>query len=212
PSDLGEQATVHLGLRLEAFQPGLEFSPNRSDFLAVPRETRWKMHLMPRIGFAMPLPGTDARTSLRFAYGLVAQPPDFRYFLDTAIGDSLRRDIRRQGNPNLSFERGSAYEVGITQLISDDIAISAVAFRKELGSLVTGSITFSDTEPGQFTTGDFGTVNGLELSLRGAWGPFVGRAAYALQKATGVVSTALSDSIIGPDVARREFPLAFDRR
>jgi hypothetical protein len=77
---------------------------------------------------------------------------------------------------------------------------------------VTGSITFSDTEPAQFTTGDFGTVNGLELTLRGAWGPFVGRAAYALQKATGVVSTALSDSIIGPDVARREFPLAFDRR
>src|SRR5690606_5601915 len=35
---------------------------------------------------------------------------------------------------------------------------------------------------------------------------------YALQKATGVVSTAFSDSIVGPDQVRQEFPLAFDRR
>src|SRR5690606_39854124 len=27
-----DQATIHFGLRLEAFQPGLEFSPDRSDF------------------------------------------------------------------------------------------------------------------------------------------------------------------------------------
>ncbi|HEX7091517.1 MAG TPA: TonB-dependent receptor [Longimicrobiales bacterium] len=120
-----DQATIHVGMRVEAFQPGLEFSPNRSDFLAVPQETRWKVHLMPRIGVSMPLPGLETQTTLRFAWGRVAQPPDFRYFLDTAIGDSLRTDIRRQGNPNLSFERGSEYEVGITQLLSERTSPSA---------------------------------------------------------------------------------------
>lgn len=207
-----DQVTIYLGGRIEAFQAGLRFRRDRSDFLGAVEDTEWKVHLAPRLGVALPVPGTDGRTSFRFTYGRVSQPPDFRYFLDTAIDDSLRTDIRRQGNPNLAFERGTSYEAGLTQLVGDNAAISAVAFRKELSNLVTGSITFSDTDPGQFTTGDFGTVNGLELSLRGRWPLLSVRVGYTLQKATGVASTAFSDSIIGPDEARVEFPLAFDRR
>jgi len=207
-----DQVTVQLGVRFEAFQSGLSFNPDRTDFLAEPEETGWRTRLMPRVGMSLPVPGTDGRTSVRLAWGAVAQPPDFRYFLDTAIGDSLRTDIRRQGNPNLAFERGSSYEAGLTHLLTDEIAFNAVAFRKELDNLVTGSITFSNTQPGQFTTGDFGTVQGVELSVRARWPLLSARIGYALQKATGVVSTAFSDSVVGPDEVRREFPLAFDRR
>src|SRR5690606_32878321 len=137
-----DQVTIHIGGRIEAFQSGLRFSRDRSDFLGAVEDTEWKVHVTPRIGVAMPVPGTDGRTSFRFTYGMVSQPPDFRYFLDTAIGDSLRTDIRRQGNPNLAFERGTSYEAGLTQLVGENAAISAVAFRKELSNLVTGSITF----------------------------------------------------------------------
>ena len=136
-----DEVTVQLGGRFEAFQSGLSFNPDRADFLAEPEETGWRMRVMPRIGMSLPVPGTDGRTSVRLAWGTVAQPPDFRYFLDTAIGDSLRTDIRRQGNPNLAFESGSSYEAGITHLLTDNIAFNAVGFRKELDNLVTGSIT-----------------------------------------------------------------------
>ena len=48
--------------------------------------------------------------------------------------------------------------------------------------------------------------------MRARWPLLSARIGYPLQKATGVVSTAFSDSISGPDEVRREFPLAFDRR
>jgi filamentous hemagglutinin family protein len=79
-------------------------------------------------------------TGIRFNYGRVAQPPDFRYFLDSTIGDSLRTDIRRQGNPNLAFEKGSSYEAGINHLFGENVALGITAFRKTLDNLVSGNL------------------------------------------------------------------------
>lgn len=207
-----DDVILHFGARLEGFRSGLQFVRDRGNFLAPVAETEWRLSFMPRIGVSLPVPGSAGRMSFRFNYGRVAQPPDFRFFLDTAVGDSLRTDIRRQGNPELGFERGSAYELGLTRLLGEGVALSLTAFRKELTNLVTGSLQFSGYAAGQFTTGDFGTVQGLELSVRGGWPVLRLQAAYALQKATGVTSTALSDSIAAPDERRLEFPLAFDRR
>lgn len=206
-----DEVTVQLGARVDAFDPGLTFRADRADFEAPITETEWQVSFMPRIGVSAPVPGSDGRTVVRLNYGRVAQPPDFRFFLDTSLGDSLRTDIRRQGNPNLAFERGAAYEVGATQLLGDWGSISVTGFRKELTNLVTGSIRFAGYGAGQFTTGDFGTVQGAETRLRARlpWAEM--RVGYALQKATGVTSSALEDSItVGERL--REFPLAFDRR
>ena len=142
----------------------------------------------------------------------MAQPPDFRFFLDTTLGDSLRTDIRRQGNPDLAFERGTSFELGLTRQFGESAGLSVVGFRKELDNLVTGSLRFAGFSEGQFTTGDFGTVQGAEISMRARWPSARVRVGYALQKATGVVSTAFDPDTGDPGATRVEFPLAFDRR
>jgi hypothetical protein len=207
-----EGLNVYLGGRVEAFQSGLAFSQDPSDFLAPAVDTEWKTNLLPRIGVTGPIPGTDERTAFRFNYGAVSQPPDFQFFLDTSIGDSLRTDIRRQGNPNLTFESGNAFEVGLSHLFTEGFAGTIVGFRKELDNLVSGSLSFAGLAPNQFNTGDFGTVQGLEISIRGQWRTVRARAGYALQKATGVGSTPLDDEPEVESGALEEFPLAFDRR
>ena len=207
-----DEIAVTLGARIDAFRAGLDYRHDRVDFLAPGTRAGWKLGVTPRVGVSGPVPGTAGRTAFRFNYSQVAQPPDFRFFLDTTLGDSLRTDIRRQGNPDLAFEKGTSLEFGITHQIGESAGVSLVGFRKELNNLVTGSLRFAGFSKGQFTGGDFGTVRGAEMSVRARW-PFLRlRLGYALQKAVGVVSTALDPDIEDPDATREEFPLAFDRR
>jgi hypothetical protein len=202
------------GLRVEGFRSGINFQQDRVDFLSPIVATDWKINLMPRLGAAFPIPGTEGRSGIRFNFGRVAQPPDFRYFLDSTIGDSLRTDVRRQGNPNLSFEKGTSYEVGLSHLFSDNISVSASGFRKNLENLVSGNLQVGDLgTSGRFSAGDFGSVQGVEVTMRGRWTGISVRAGWALQKASGLTSGAENDSTpVGADPARTEYPLAFDRR
>ncbi len=202
--------TIRLGLRVEAFNSELAFQEDRVDFLAPAIDPKWRVEFMPRLGVAVPVPGTSERTMFRLNYGQVAQPPDFRFFLDTTIGDSLRTDIRRQGNPDLTFERGTTWEAGATHVLGRHVSIDATIYYKELHNLVTSSVSFSGIADRQFTAGDFGTIRGFELSGQAVWPWLRLRAGYAYQHAKGVTSSAVEELSDGSD--RREFPLAFDRR
>ncbi|CAN5765946.1 hypothetical protein BH23GEM9_BH23GEM9_35680 [soil metagenome] len=208
---VADEMTINIGVRADAFRSGIAFRADRSDFLSPVIDSRWNISVNPRFGVAMPIPGTDGSAALRFNYGYVSQPPDFRYFLDTAVGDSLRTDIRRQGNPALSFEQGKSYEVGASKLIGSNAGLGMTLFRKELSHLVSGSMRLGETGDMLYSTDDEGTVQGVETSLRGRWSDFGLRASYALQKATGVASGTESDSLL-VDHQFVEYPLAFDRR
>jgi hypothetical protein len=204
--------TIQIGARFEGFRSGISFSEDRVDFLSPVIDTDWHTLFLPRVGVAVPVPGTYGRTMFRFNYGLVAQAPDFRFFLDTTLGDSLRTDIRRQGNPNLTFERGTSWEIGLDQLLGERLSLGVTGYMKELNNLITSSLTFSGFAENQFTTGDFGSVRGVELTLRGSWPAFDFRIGYALSSAKGVTSSAFEDPGGGLTERRLEFPLAFDRR
>jgi hypothetical protein len=214
-ADIATDDGMHFqfGLRVEAFRSGIDFRFDRADFLSPIVETGWKVSFLPRLGVAFPIPGTEGRTAIRFNFGRVAQPPDFQYFLDSTIGDSLRTDVRRQGNPDLAFEAGSSYEVGFSHMFDQHVALSFTAFRKNLDNLVTGSVRAGELgTSGQFSTSDFGSVKGLEVALRGRWPGLTARGGWALQKATGLTSGLDSDSALVADPALTEYPLAFDRR
>jgi hypothetical protein len=201
------------GVRVEGFRSGIDFLADRSDFLSPVLSSKWNINFMPRLGVAFPIPGMQQTTGARFNFARVAQPPDFRYFLDSTIGDSLRTDIRRQGNPNLSFEKGYSYEVGVSHLFSDNVAMSATAFRKTLDNLVSGNLQLGDIgQAGRFSTGDYGSVNGIEVTMRARWNLLAVRAGWALQKAMGLTAGNENDSTVAGDAARTEYPLAFDRR
>jgi hypothetical protein len=202
------------GMRVEAFKSGIDFQSSRVDFLSPVISSKWKVSLQPRFGVAFPIPGSDGKSAVRLNYGRVAQPPDFRYFLDSTIGDSLRTDIRRQGNPNLSFEKGTSYEIGASHLFNEHVSFGLTAFRKNLDNLVSGNLALGDLgSSGQFSTNDFGSVKGVEVIMRARWTGVVVRAGWAIQKASGLTSGSENDSTqVVNDPARTEYPLAFDRR
>lgn len=209
---IAEEFQVQFGLRLEMFRSGIGVSRDPDDFLAPIVDTEWKWSLMPRIGFAGAIPGSDGRASFKLNYGRVAQPPDFRFFLDTTIGDSLRTDIRRQGNPNLGFEEGRSYEIAGSYLVTPSVGLTVTAFRKELLRLVSGGIRFEGAEEGTFSTGDHGTVHGIEFSTRARWQAVAMRLSYALQKAEGVTSGVFGGDSAVDQNQTITYPLSFDRR
>lgn len=204
--------TITAGMRVEGFQSGLDFSLDRSDFLAPVASTNWKVNVTPRLGVAGAFRNSAGRSAFRFNYARVAQPPDFQFFIDNTIGDSLRTDVRRQGNPNLAFEQGNAFEVGFSQLFGDVVGLDVTGYLKNLTDLVTGNISLGGSAPGLLTTGDMGTVKGVEITARGRWSGFGLRAGYAQSEATGITSGAFDDSGSIPPGTTAEFPLAFDRR
>ncbi len=201
--------TFEAGFRVDAFSSGIDVPPDSN---GISFGSGWKTVALPRIGASMPLPGTKRETVVRFNYARVAQPPDFRFFLDTALGDSLRTSILRQGNPALGFEKGNAFELGASQLVGTHLALAVTAFRKDLTDLVSGRLRLPGQAAPTFTTSDFGHVQGFELEIRTDWPLLQLRAGYSLQKAVGVSSTALSDTAVDAGQTRTEYPLAFDRR
>ena len=209
---VSDEINFDVGVRVDGFRSGIDFRADRSDFLAPIIDSKWRYSFNPRFGVAMPMPGTDNTAALRFNFGYVAQPPDFRYFVDSTVGDSLRTDIRRQGNPNMSFERGKSYEVSFSKLFAERIGVALTLFRKELSDIVTGSLYIGETGAQIYSTDDEGTVRGAELSVRGRWQRVGLRASWAWQKATGVSSGLDADTINDVRLGFREYPLAFDRR
>lgn len=207
-----EELTLNLGLRFEAFRSGVRFQQDRSDFQSPIIDPDWQMALMPRLGIALPLPGTDRRTAVRLSYGHVAQAPDFRFFLDTAIGDSIRRAVRRQGNPAIAFERGRTFEAALSHLAGPHVGLTLTGFRKELQDLASGNVQIGPGGLPQYSVNDFGTVTGVELSVRGRWDRLSTRIGWVVQKATGASSGSDVDTTVtvGSDVTER--PLAFDQR
>lgn len=208
---ISHEFEFQFGMRTELFRSGVTASEDRADYLAPEIDASWKATLLPRVGVSGLVPGTDDRVSFRFSYSRVAQPPDFQYFLDTALGDSLRTDVKRQGNPNLGFERGHSFELGMGAIVTPRIGVSVTGYRKQLDRLVTGSLDFGGTETGQFNTGDNGTVQGLEFTVDADLRLARLKGSYTLQKAEGLGGDVFGDSVANPTTAE-PFPLPFDQR
>ena len=85
----GDDRRLFEKLCLEGFQSGLDFSLDRSDFLAPSVSTDWKTNVTPRLGVAGAFRNSAGRSAFRVNYARVAQPPDFQFFIDNTIGDSL---------------------------------------------------------------------------------------------------------------------------
>lgn len=199
------------GLRLESFRSGLSFRPDGAGPEGPTVDADWKIVVMPRIGFAGAFRNSRGETAFRFNFTRVAQPPDFRFFTDVTVGDSLRTDIRRQGNPDLGFEKGRAFELGVSHVIGGSVGLAVTGFRKEFTNLVTGTLQVSTVAPATFSTADEGTAQGVELTAYGRLTGLEFRGGYTLQWATGLTSGAL-DPDVDPQARIEEFPLAHDRR
>jgi hypothetical protein len=209
-----EAATIDLGIRLEGYQPQLAAPTDRTNLKAPVLATQWRILAHPRVGFAMPLSvlGID-RAAFRWNFGRFSQPPDFQFFFDQTLDDSLNTAVRRQGNPYLGYEKATAYEFGLDYIVANDVVLKTSAYLKDLNGLTTSGIAVGSLGT-IFTNLDYGKVEGIEVRLEARLDDERRvELGYSLQRAYGVVSTAF-DSVVtsNPTAGTLEIPLQFDRR
>jgi outer membrane receptor protein involved in Fe transport len=174
--------------------------------------------ISPRLGVAFPV---DERTLLRFNYGQFYQQPNLQ---DLYVSYRfLQRKVRAGGyfvgfgNPNLRPERTTAYEVGLTRQMGENVRFDLTAYYKDVKDLV--EITTIPSYPNNFSSyrnRDFATIKGLDVgfTLRPT-NHIAANLAYSLSFAQGTGSVSNTQTNIAWNASqppKQTSPLDFDQR
>ena len=163
------------------------FIASGDDFAEAPA----RMQFSPRIGISFPVTATS---NLFMNFGRYSQNPVLRnLYWQTAAGTSREGtpqsldlnafEFQRPflGNPSLEIETTTAYEIGYLAEVSDNYAITAVAFAKNqtglTGVRLVGQDPFPVFDPGVtygspapqylvLVNSDYATARGIEFGLR----------------------------------------------
>jgi hypothetical protein len=154
-----------------------------------------RTELSPRLGVAHPI--TDA-TQVRLSYGKFHQLPELRRYFDAHLTDfvaAAQNPNILYGNPNLDYIETTAFEAGITHLISENLVLDVVGYNRDR----RGALRVDVFQPGTIAPGiqerriavnaDNGNVKGLDLTLSRRYENYFSfDAAYSLQFARGTTS------------------------
>ncbi len=185
-----------------------------SDFEPSEKFTR----ISPRLGIAFPV---TERTQVRVNYGKFYQRPDLqRLYVGTEYYEYKVGSggyYFPLGNPNLEPEKTTAYEVGMTQVLSDIMHFDASLFYRDIIDQV--QVYSQAANPRQYATyrnSDYGTVKGLEVKLvmRRNKGLALDLK-YSLSYATGTGSYPASQrnaAWTGAEAPVQTAPLDYDQR
>jgi outer membrane receptor protein involved in Fe transport len=160
---------VNAGVRLDYFSP-------RGDVLVYPDQlpntplapASIKYQLSPRLGLAYPI--TDQGV-IHLSYGEFFQVPPYQYLYEDpgfkviVIGGSLNTV---QGNADLKPQQTTAYEVGLQQQLTNDIAVDVTMYYKDIRNLIDTEIRNylnGAAEYARYVNLDYGNVKGIAISL-----------------------------------------------
>ncbi|HET6340689.1 MAG TPA: TonB-dependent receptor [Gemmatimonadota bacterium] len=199
---------IDLGLRWDHFDPNQMFArlpglvpceisafPDicRDDAETV--EGRTLNELSPRLGVAHPI--TDA-TQVRLSYGKFHQLPEFQHYYQSFSTDfqaSLSNPNIQYGNPNLDYVETTAFEAGITHLISENLVLDVVGYNRDRRGAIRldvfqgQSIHPDVSERRVFTNNDNGNVKGVDLTVSKRYSNYFSTdLAWSLQWARGTTS------------------------
>jgi hypothetical protein len=204
---------IDLGLRVDHWDPNTDFPlypgivpcsisafPECSDpatnAQAVVVEGRTRTELSPRLGVAHPV--TDA-TQVRVSFGRFHQLPELGHYFSafrTDIVATAGNTNIQYGNPNLDYVETTAFEGGVTHLISENLVADVVAYNRDRRGAIRvdvfqpGSIHPSVGERRVFRNGDNGNVKGFDLTLNKRYSNYFSTdVAYSLQFARGTTSS-----------------------
>jgi len=184
--DLGD-LVLDTGVRLDYFTPAANFPSIPGE--AMPGDPRYraknKLKFSPRLEVGIPV--TD-KSQLRLSYGVFAQVPafsDYYGLLNRDVQQDLASDNINNyfGNGRLDLPYTTAFEAGLTMLLSENLYLDFVGYNKEVrGDIAYRWLTpaelldlggFSNRQSTRFgknlfvaTNGDQGNVKGFDLSFR----------------------------------------------
>jgi hypothetical protein len=202
---------IDLGLRWDHWDPNTMFpalpgfvdcsittlGPTQCREAAV-EEATTKDEIAPRLGVAHPI--TDA-TQVRLSFGKFYQLPQLQHFFSSFLTDiqaSGGNNNISYGNPNLDFIETTAFEAGITHLISDNLVLDVVGYNRDrrgairLDVFQARAIDPELDERRVFVNGDNGNIKGFDLTLNKRYSNYWSTSlAWSLQWARGTTSSPL---------------------
>jgi outer membrane receptor protein involved in Fe transport len=139
---------------------------------SVPKRTTKKIVVAPRLGVSYPVTAAGA---LYFSYGHFYQMPGLGNLYansDYSILRNLQSGAVRygvMGNPDIKPEFTTQYEFGFKQQFGQLLGLDLSVFYKDIRDLLGVEFidTYAASEYARFTNVDFGSVNGVKLSVDG---------------------------------------------
>lgn len=184
-----EEATFNFGLRYDFWFPG-EYVERAMQDTSLPTITqkmreefkektfrffghRGKGVFSPRLGFSAPF---GKSSTFFFDYGRLSRKPNPQY-LYAKLHSSGESTYQLWGNPNLNSEKVSSYEIGVKSLLSQNDALSLVAYHRSLYDYITAARVIPDTlRPEKvylvFFNLDFASSKGVEIEYKRRVGDF----------------------------------------
>ena len=216
---------INLGLRLDFFDAKSQVLEDYGRPRTSPRlGTSAKWQLSPRAGLAYPL---SERGVLHVSYGHFFQMPPFEFLFANPdyIYDPEEGVGRAFGFADLKPQQTVAYEIGLQQAFTNEIAVTLTAYYKDIRNLLGTRIEviqpgFDEPFPlekyGRYINRDYGQVKGFTVAFerRLARG-FALDVDYTYQIARGNASdprSVLLDEQAGIESEKQLVPLDWDRR
>jgi outer membrane receptor protein involved in Fe transport len=212
------QFVINAGLRYDYFDPAISYNETWYDTLAVFKKADSRARIAPRFGVSFPI---SEKSVMHANYGVYYQTPVFRYMYMNLAGD-ITSGLPLLGNPDLKPERTVSYELGVDQLINENIRLDVTAYYKNITDLVATreAPRIGTTTITKFTNDDYGTASGFDISIEKLrLNDFVsGSISYGYLMARGIGSTAMesyytyvtsTQDTLAPVT---EYPLEFDQR
>ncbi|MGH7572377.1 MAG: TonB-dependent receptor [Gemmatimonadota bacterium] len=152
--------------------------------------------LSPRMGVAHPI--TD-ETQVRLSYGRFQQLPELRHFFQGHLSDSKTLQGFFYGNPNLDYIETTAFEVGITHLLSSNLVLDVVGYNRDRRGAIRADLFPPQTldlrvgEVAVFTNSDNGNVKGVDITVGRRFANYWStNLAWSLQWARGTTSSPVA--------------------
>jgi len=214
--DFGD-LVIDLGLRYDRFDPNVTFptlpgivdcsispfvlpdgsvDPTQCRADAPTEEADTRSEVSPRIGVAHPI---TEDTQVRLSFGQFYQLPQMQNFFSSFITDinaAAGNNNTTFGNPNLDYVRTTAFEAGITHLLSENLVLDVVAYNRDrrgairLDVFQQGEIDPQVDERRIFVNGDNGNVKGFDFTVSKRFSEFWSAdLAWSLQWARGTSSS-----------------------
>ncbi|MGH7542861.1 MAG: TonB-dependent receptor, partial [Gemmatimonadota bacterium] len=152
--------------------------------------------LAPRLGVAHPI--TD-KTQVRLSYGKFYQLPELEHFFRSYLTDNHSAGNRFKGNPDLDHVQTTAFEVGITHLLSENVVLDVVGYNRDRRGAIRADVFPPATihrdipEIVLFVNADNGNVKGLDVTLSKRFANYWSTdLAWSLQWARGTTSSPIA--------------------
>jgi len=189
---------INAGIRFDYFNanaklPADKKNPTRNPNF--PGYNEWvkakpKMQVSPRLGVSFPI--TD-KGIIRFSYGHFFKIPNFENLYanpDFIVqpGNALSSII---GNPDLNAEKNVIYEIGLQQVLMEDLSLNASMYYRDIRNWLGMEIvnTYEGFKYARFINRDYANVRGLVITLDKRFSNYFGaKLDYTYQIAEGNAS------------------------